>query len=789
MSFICDIRTIAAGEIYPDFPAIFPDAKTLEEPNSQKISLVLEASKVELLEDQESSCSKKPSRLTLGAALFVCGSLYLGTTMTLGIGALGALGWFLSSRKTSIIPPAPAHRVYEPIEYSKEDDDYVRENCKSPDHRLVEAIDMVFRNYRLGVIQKPSVLQDEIHQLVSQARASEGLVKGSILSRMDQLVASGEMARAKVAEEKERSVAIFIGQSGAGKTTLANYAHKCVMRRIEPEYLRRPSHHEGDYVVIAESGLGPIGHKLGLDSSETFNPQLFPIGKNLILCDCPGLSDNRAKEVALCNSLSIVEIIRNASKVQGFLFVISYPDALSVRATGLRDDLKAMQLLLKDFLPYQNSTLFLVTKAQPKATIENIRRTFLQILDTIVRDPSGDDPDLQQFCRQIQASGVLNRRIVICDPLDPSRRQSLVEKIQGLTPLDPAQMDVGRPLNPDVLRTLDLLREEIRLEMVSILQRFKAAFIRDWKKRIGEELTAQQAKELFDVLGEMKNTSITLEELIENPIYQIPIETIQKIKSALINWEKVSEFVPDREKKLSASIHQDLQSIETAINSLQVDAFISFVKTILQSYPIQKNVNERSQFMGERRQYDDEEGRKIICQKVSQFLEGAESENLYGPNLASVLNTCDALQIRTLSDCMHTNLSHPFAINILDRSIKVQSLAENISLSQVFDKIQKDLPSAKEVEISNFTTLYFDKDLKGKPYAGKTIQISGKEIEITKRCEINLHISPWATGQLFIRGCFSRGGEVAQKEDAFTDNLVFDTDGREAAPKLIQRSW
>ena len=233
-------------------------------------------------------------------------------------------------------------------------------------------------------------------------------------------------------KNKDKDTLIFIGNTGAGKSTTANYLAGCTMELKDPQELGIEGLDEVITVKPESEGgklreIMPIGHT---KESKTFMPQIEQnSAQSLTYCDCPGFLDNRGAEINIANAVNIKNSLIQAKTLKALL-LINYHSLKADRGRGLSDMLKIACDLFgtpHNLTSNKNSLLIGITNVPEKGKLEAIKK--------FVAD--GKLPIME----------ILSDRVFIFDPLDrPFKeggwdRQTLLQKIEELTPIeDPSKM-------------------------------------------------------------------------------------------------------------------------------------------------------------------------------------------------------------------------------------------------------------------------------------------------------------------------------------------------------------
>lgn len=751
------ICKVASGELYAkEYPTIFPNVQLCLINGEVELNLEPTITIIQRAENVKNNILNSTSE-------WVHKHPYVTAVGTITGCILAASDWYWIPAVFVVAAPVfalykqlgyktmPSNHVYRPIRCSQKDDGFIKNilSKSNPEKiSLIEDLDIAFRNYRLGVINA-SQLEFKIKALIEKKKKQDSKSYFSTLSEMEHLFKAGEDARNEIGD---KNLVVVLGPTGSGKTTACNYLCNCKMKEVEPNFFRQPGKHKK--LIIAENCLGDIGHKTGENSSETFDPQLFVDQENEITyCDCPGIGDTRKKSVSFCNSLSMVEILKNAKTIQGLIFFINDEDK-GERKASIEKYMKILQLLLEDFEPYKNSILFVISKAKKKS-LPALQNSFKKCLESIIDNDDSNDPELKNFCASVVKSNVWKESMITCDPLSNEQgRKSMIHKIKELIPLDPKGCEFGYPVTPEDRLVLVEIKNEISNEIKQTLIKLKQSIHSLWNDK--EDKTIVHLKSLFVLFSKMDSGTLSPEEIISNGYYSQFDHLINSLRNGKEFWEKVNQLSPKPEKiDLNDMFKNECQEIAEELKLLKYQCFKNSFRIALESYEIQKNINLRRIYLNKLGNSPDE-----IITIIQYVMKEANIEIFYESHLATVIkemNKNRRLEIEKLIELIDDNIRAPFIFEIKDKKCLLAKFKRNkISLNQLMEEITRQNLFNKNIELcieNDKKTLYFDTDL---ILEKKNIQIKC-DIEIMQRCTIYLRSAQFSVYSYFFEGKVKKG--------------------------------
>ena len=157
--------------------------------------------------------------------------------------------------------------------------------------------------------------------------------------KLDVLAGCVNMGSVEAQKAQGKSVCIVIGNTGAGKSTLANFVFGCTMEQFKLEGKKKKK----AYRVRHDSPkpeVMPIGHT---NQSMTFVPGVVTDDElGITILDCPGFLDNRGAVINIANAVNIKQSIHAAKDVV-VIVVLNYFTFKADRGRGLRELVQILQ--------------------------------------------------------------------------------------------------------------------------------------------------------------------------------------------------------------------------------------------------------------------------------------------------------------------------------------------------------------------------------------------------------------------------------------------------------------
>ncbi|EGT4864223.1 hypothetical protein DBN25_12615 [Clostridioides difficile] len=268
---------------------------------------------------------------------------------------------------------------------------------------------------------------------------------------------------------KEKSILLFLGASGVGKSTCINYLKGCVMEEKTDE-------ETGQIYITAKDSAVEIGNGV---YSKTLCPEVVDIAnRDFSLCDCPGFFDNRGAEYMIAGAMLVRETISTSSKVKGMVVILDYQSLLDSRHTLLIETGKNLKDMLGDYSKYKENFFFLINKI-PKTLIGNVTEEKIRnILEKAKEDLDSQEKDYDG-CKELVyllnvalSDGV---SIKLCNPLD-KQPEKLLNEMKNL-PETFEKTDLGLMLTAsckiEIQKAVDVTYKDLEKLLVPYIESVK----------------------------------------------------------------------------------------------------------------------------------------------------------------------------------------------------------------------------------------------------------------------------------------------------------------------------
>ena len=333
-------------------------------------------------------------------------------------------------------------------------------------------------------------------------------------------------------QSKNKDVVIFIGNTGAGKTTMINYLYGRKMKRLNRNEAKKLNINALQTVVIAEDPIMKIGHSL---QSETFMPEIIKdCNANFYYMDCPGFLDNRGSEINIANAVNIRNAISVSRSVK-LVMLINYSALLADRGRGLRDMLDMTADLFGDFKNLEaniDSIIVGITQAPINDDIQSAK----ELNEWILKDLNDDRLKL------------LASKIFVFDPLDNVsendwyNRESILNTIEGLTTVKSHE---------DVFQTVLTSSDKVKLRDISF------EISRLVEKELSEiNCKVENLEKASAYLSDLENLELVRHPFVTKSLADARTAVISKLNSFISNFN-------------AACLHEKFEDAEELLNFLK----------------------------------------------------------------------------------------------------------------------------------------------------------------------------------------------------------------------------
>ncbi|HFL3523779.1 TPA: hypothetical protein ACG3Q9_003362 [Clostridioides difficile] len=268
---------------------------------------------------------------------------------------------------------------------------------------------------------------------------------------------------------EEKSILLFLGTSGVGKSTCINYLKGCVMQeKIDEE--------TGQVYITAEDSAVEIGNGV---YSKTLYPKVLDISdRDFSLCDCPGFFDNRGADYMIAGAMLVREAISTASKVKGIVVILDYQSLLDSKHALLIETGKNLKDMFGDYEKHKKNFFFLINKIPKEISGRLTEEKVRNILKKVKKDLDNQKENYEGYKELVYLLNVIlsnNVAIKLCNPLD-KKSKVLLDEMSILPPIF-KKADMGLMLTDsckiEIQKAVDATYNELEKLLVPYIESVK----------------------------------------------------------------------------------------------------------------------------------------------------------------------------------------------------------------------------------------------------------------------------------------------------------------------------
>jgi len=214
------------------------------------------------------------------------------------------------------------------------------------------------------------------------------------LNKIEDLV---EKAYQKAESVRDKDIAIIIGLTGAGKTTLIHYLMGDEMEKILDKKTKRRKIQSKSRKINDSNDSN--------EDNQTASKTLFSEGYSqenvrFCYCDTPGFLDTRSLEERICTSVSIEMAVKLAKSIKGIIIVLEITTLQTVRGKLFKELSKILSILFKDPVEIFSSVQFLITNIDRSEyandSKEDVKEFIIEMLEEHFKTVMGDISEIKE---------------------------------------------------------------------------------------------------------------------------------------------------------------------------------------------------------------------------------------------------------------------------------------------------------------------------------------------------------------------------------------------------------
>lgn len=268
---------------------------------------------------------------------------------------------------------------------------------------------------------------------------------------------------------------ILLGNTSCGKSTTANYLMGLPMRSIPPDENMFRTVYDVDPQGVRGRAYCKIAHT---DVSGTFMPQLLATNGPFTICDSAGFSDSRGFEIKIANAANLAMVANKAKSIRIFLHLDS-TEFEGARALVLRTNLKNLSEILGSANILKNSLpSMLIAIKNPSVEARKAPyaiKLAAALVDLFTDKQQVDEETKKQQREELKAQ--LENKIVFVNPTNGEERETLIDMLQGLTPITDTEEAFKAVLDESTSLNLQKITKRLNARVQDLLdkRRYKEA--------------------------------------------------------------------------------------------------------------------------------------------------------------------------------------------------------------------------------------------------------------------------------------------------------------------------
>ena len=269
-------------------------------------------------------------------------------------------------------------------------------------------------------------------------RASNELTRQILIEirPLDLYVLIGALKRNKDSAKiiENQSIVLFIGPTGAGKTTTVHFLAGSTLSEVTDEDGLRhfvPSNFPYPELSTFTTSAGSTSETSAINAIQ----MTLINGEKVGLCDCPGFNDTRGPEVDISNGLGIAKAMRGTRSVKPVIVLSG--DLFGSRLNGFTEVCNTLANFISDLKTNVKSFTYLLTKVSRTEQSQILPKINNKLKNLEAHERSNED--LICLLEDIR-NKVTAREHVFLDPLESDRLEVMRKLLNGSAVEQPSEV-------------------------------------------------------------------------------------------------------------------------------------------------------------------------------------------------------------------------------------------------------------------------------------------------------------------------------------------------------------